>query len=116
MELTEEDYEKLAGPDSQMNAYYYGFDRTGNPHIDALLSAFATIGKASHSTEAWSEELEDDYGVVKAGSSLIDLVQEVANYSSKKVEELEEENSKLVNMVLEMDLIISEMSRELNEM
>ena len=47
-------------PDARMQAYYYGFDRTGCGPIDALLSAVAVAGKGSHGTDCWG--LSDDYG------------------------------------------------------
>ena len=38
------------------DAYYYGFDPTGDPDIDAILIAVAAAGKAFHLTADWQEE------------------------------------------------------------
>lgn len=40
----------------RMSAYYYGFDATGIPQIDLILSAVACAGKAFHHTESWDDE------------------------------------------------------------
>ena len=40
----------------RMDAYYYGFDKTGVEEIDLILSAVACAGKAFHHTEHWNEE------------------------------------------------------------
>jgi hypothetical protein len=42
--------------DFRMDAYYYGFDKTGERSIDRILSAVAWAGKAFHSTDQWNEE------------------------------------------------------------
>lgn len=39
----------------RMHAYYYGFDRTGEPCIDLILSAVACAGKAFHHTDGWTD-------------------------------------------------------------
>lgn len=41
--------------DARMDAYYYGFDKTGIGVIDRILSAVAIAGKAYHHTSEWSE-------------------------------------------------------------
>lgn len=40
----------------RMDAYYYGFDPTNNHHVDMILSAVASAGKAFHHTEAWNND------------------------------------------------------------
>jgi hypothetical protein len=45
-----------------MEAYYYSFERTGEPAIDAILSALAYAGKGWHSTEYWADEDSWGYG------------------------------------------------------
>jgi len=42
-------------PDARMEAYYYGFERTGFAIIDDILSAVATAGKHYHGTDQWAE-------------------------------------------------------------
>lgn len=41
----------------RLDAYYYGFEETGVPEIDRILSAVACAGKAYHHTESWGEEM-----------------------------------------------------------
>jgi hypothetical protein len=43
-------------PQARMDAYYYGFERTGFGLIDNILSAVATAGKRHHSTEGWIDD------------------------------------------------------------
>jgi hypothetical protein len=38
----------------KLDAYYYGFDPTGNDAVDAILEAVARAGKRCHYTEDWS--------------------------------------------------------------
>ena len=40
----------------RMDAYYYGFDKTGVEAIDLILSAVACAGKAYHHTNEWNDE------------------------------------------------------------
>jgi hypothetical protein len=40
----------------RMDAYYYGFDRTGVAIVDRILSAVAVAGKGSHNTDGWADE------------------------------------------------------------
>lgn len=44
-------------PDARMDAYYYGFTRTGIGVVDNILSAVAKAGKSYHGTDMWGEEL-----------------------------------------------------------
>lgn len=41
----------------RLDAYYYGFEPTGDEQIDRILSAVACAGKAYHRTESWGEEM-----------------------------------------------------------
>ena len=52
--------------DARMDAYYYGFDRTGVGPIDAILSAVATAGKGSHHTEGWGGDMVSMRDVLRA--------------------------------------------------
>jgi hypothetical protein len=40
----------------RMDAYYYGFEPTGNHAIDRILSAVACAGKAYHNTCDWTDD------------------------------------------------------------
>ena len=42
----------------RMDAYYYGFDLTGAPEIDLILSAVACAGKSFHHTDQWNDQSE----------------------------------------------------------
>lgn len=50
---------KPGDSDERMDAYYYGFDRTGVGIIDHILSAVAIAGKHYHHTEDWRQNAED---------------------------------------------------------
>lgn len=54
-------------------AYYYGFSKTGDPGVDAILQAVAAAGKAYHHTEDWGDGENDGY----AGR-----IQRAANYAA----------------------------------
>lgn len=69
--------------DNSLNAYYYGFDRTGVALIDDILAAVAAAGKAFHHTEDWDDVMEYDYRCIKAGQSPIDAIQEAANRAAE---------------------------------
>lgn len=62
----------------RMNAYYYGFDRTGQVVIDRILSAVAHAGKGYHHTEFWTDHL--DYGAPShlRGDSYDECIQNAA--------------------------------------
>mgnify|MGYP000660462362 CR=1 FL=1 len=71
--------ELLVMPDDlRMDAYYYGFNKTGVREIDEILSAVAMAGKGYHNTADWSDEI---YGETY---SFVDLIQEIANRAAKK--------------------------------
>lgn len=78
--LTEREREILYAPDRRMDAYYYSFDPTGVPAIDAILSAVAHAGKAYHGTEDWTEEGDEQWpGRWGPGRSCVDVIQAAAN-------------------------------------
>jgi len=60
-----------------MRAYYYGFDPTGIPEIDRILSAVACAGKAFHHTDDWTTEASAYQGHV--GDTPVDWIQNAAN-------------------------------------
>lgn len=68
---------KDANGDLNLNAYYFGFDSTGNEHVDLVLAAVAAAGKGFHHTEFWNEDFDD------RGWSYIDLIQAAANEAAR---------------------------------
>lgn len=64
----------------RMDAYYYGFDKTGVPEIDKILSAVACAGKAYHHTECWTEESE---WPPHAGKTPAEWIQSAANEAAE---------------------------------
>lgn len=44
------------GPAQRLSAYYFGFDETGVPEVDAILAAVAAAGKGYHHTNGWTED------------------------------------------------------------
>ncbi len=73
----------------RMDAYYYGFDPTGVPEIDRILSAVACAGKAYHHTESWGEEMT--YGTPNGapdgheGKTPIEWIQNAANDAARRL-------------------------------
>jgi hypothetical protein len=70
--------------DLRMDAYWYGFDKTGVDEIDKILSAVACAGKAFHNTAYWSEEASHSH---HAGETPIEWIQNAANEAAKKNQE-----------------------------
>ena len=66
--------ETLRVPDRRLDAYYFAFDATGQPSIDAILSAVAHAGKGYHHTESWADEGPGWGG----GLSYVDVIQAAA--------------------------------------
>jgi hypothetical protein len=68
----------------RMDAYYYGFEPTGNHAIDRILSAVACAGKAYHNTGDWTDD-KDWQGNQHAphpefgGASPVEWIQRAAN-------------------------------------
>lgn len=65
----------------QLNAYYYSFEATGVPEIDAILGGVGSAGKGYHHTEGWDEEL----GSGEFQFSYIDRIQGAALLAAKKM-------------------------------
>jgi hypothetical protein len=66
----------------RMRAYYYGFDKTGVPEIDRILSAVACAGKAFHDTDGWN----DDCGYTPSGhtgQTPVEWIQNAANVAAR---------------------------------
>jgi len=66
----------------RMCGYYYGFEATGVPEIDLILSAIACAGKCYHHTEDWNQEtrLYDHL----EGKTPIEWIQNAANKAADK--------------------------------
>jgi hypothetical protein len=87
--LTARQRAMLTDPDSRMDAYYYGFDRTGVPEVDAILSALAWAGKCLHSTADWDDpEYNLGCGPFDAGQSYIEVIQAAANEAAERIRAL----------------------------
>ena len=74
--------------DERMDAYYYGFDRTGVGAIDRLLSVLAYAGMAYHHTADWQKKMYWNYGPIRKGESCADAIQRVANESAAAIRAL----------------------------
>lgn len=61
-----------------LSAYYYAFNPTGVPEIDAILSAVARAGKAYHSTQDWQEECSPYEPDIHRGETPVDWIQNAA--------------------------------------
>lgn len=70
----------LHAPDRRLDAYYFGFDATGQPTIDAILSAVAHAGKAYHHTDTWADEGPGWGG----GLSYVELIQAAATDAARE--------------------------------
>ena len=94
--------------EARMDAYYYGFDRTGCGPVDAVLSAVAIAGKGSHNTDGWTNR--DVYGYYDkrpglpanpriddwTGGSAVELIQLTAKASAEKVKSLSDDLAALI--------------------
>jgi hypothetical protein len=79
-------------PDAaRMDAYYYGFERTGVGFIDAILSAVAIAGKGAHHTESWGAPWEGTTDYFRGHPGLpdaedaVDLIQKAAQQAADAV-------------------------------
>jgi len=70
--------------DLRMDAYYYGFDKTGVPEIDKILSAVACAGKAFHHTDSWNDDIDFTYEPHK-GKSVVEWIQNAANEAAERM-------------------------------
>ena len=66
----------------KMNAYYYGFEETGNRDIDLILHAVALAGKAFHHTDSWNDEL-GAWGEDVEGNTPVEWIQNAAIRAAK---------------------------------
>jgi hypothetical protein len=82
--------ENEAPRDRSLEAYYYSFNHTGNPQVDAILAAVAWAGRAYHHTEDWNET---DF--VGESESHVDKIQKAANEAAATIARLTEEIARL---------------------
>jgi hypothetical protein len=68
--------------DRRMDAYYYGFERTGVDCIDKILSAVACAGKAFHHTESWNDDVKVSWND-HTGGTPVDWIQNAANKAAE---------------------------------
>ncbi|WP_423812392.1 hypothetical protein [Pseudomonas asiatica] len=77
----------------RMDAYYYGFDETGQPDIDLILSAVACAGKSFHHTDQWNDE--DSPWPGHSGNSPIEWIANAALSAAQEMARLKSENEAL---------------------
>ena len=99
-----------------LNAYYYGFDPTGNKAIDEILSAVASAGKVAHHTGQWIEVYEWE----GSGLSAVDKIQIAADNAAlpqKSERELELEKALILckEMFIANDLILDRTFLKIDE-
>lgn len=86
--------------DARMDAYYFGFDRTGVDEIDAVLSAVAIAGKGSHHTESWADSGSAWFYTGREGlpdaEGAAELIEETAKQSAQRLATIKDDNRKLV--------------------
>ena len=77
----------------RMDAYYYGFDETGQPDIDLVLSAVACAGKSFHHTDQWNDQ--DSPWPGHTGNSPIEWISNAALSAAQEMARLKDENDAL---------------------
>lgn len=82
----------------RMDAYYYGFDETGQPDIDLILSAVACAGKSFHHTDQWNDE--DSPWPGHSGNSPIEWIANAALSAAQEMARLKAENEALRSAAL----------------
>lgn len=82
----------------RMDAYYYGFDETGQPDIDLILSAVACAGKSFHHTDQWNDQ--DSPWPGHSGNSPIEWIGNAALSAAQEMARLKAENEALRSLVL----------------
>lgn len=100
-------------PQMRMNAYYYGFDSTGNLAIDRILSAVACAGKAFHHTDSWTDEAYDGTAPEPhRGKTPVEWIQNAANDAAEK---LRAEDARLSDELVTSQKILNSFHAELLE-
>ena len=111
--------------EARMDAYYYGFERTGCGPVDAVLSAVAIAGKGSHNTDGWT--YRDVYGYYDkrpglpanpriddwTGGSAVELIQLTAKASAEKVKSLSDDLAALITEVEQLRESVRKFSDDL---
>lgn len=105
-ELRRAEREALYAPDRRLNAYYFSFDSTGSPIIDAILSAVAYAGKSYHHTESWARGSRWD-----EGRSYVDVIQAAANEAANKLTDADALRAELAHMTEARDNARAEVER-----
>ncbi len=77
----------------RMDAYYYGFDETGQEAIDLILSAVACAGESFHHTDQWNDE--DSPWPGHTGNSPIEWIANAALSGAQEMAQLKAENDAL---------------------
>ncbi|WP_426103214.1 hypothetical protein [Pseudomonas sp. PSPC3-3] len=77
----------------RMRAYYYGFQLTGEPEIDLILSAVASAGKSFHHTDQWNEEVSPEEP--HTGNSPVDWIRNAAALAAQISKQAKIENDQL---------------------
>lgn len=98
--------------DARMDAYYYGFDRTGVDEIDAVLSAVAIAGKGSHHTESWGDSGSAWFYAGHKGlpdaEGAAELIEETAKQSAQRLATLRDDNRKLVAALRAVEVLCAD--------
>lgn len=105
-ELRRAEREALYAPDRRLNAYYFSFDSTGSPIIDAILSAVAYAGKSYHHTESWANDSRWN-----EGRSYVDVIQAAANEAANKLTAADAQRAHLAHMTEARDNARAEVER-----
>lgn len=66
-----------------IDAYYYGFEKTGVAEIDNILYAVARAGKSFHHTEDWQDEATAPEGL--RGNTPEEWIQNAANDAAQAI-------------------------------
>lgn len=76
----------------RMEAYYYGFNPTGDDVIDTILSAVACAGKACHHTDEWVDDTATP--VYLKGKNPVEWIQNAAIDAAHFISALSEERDR----------------------
>lgn len=71
-----------------LDAYYYGFYRTGVPMIDKILAAVAAAGAAFHGTDQWADTARHH---AFDGDTPQKWIQNAANEAAKEIDLMEQQ-------------------------
>ena len=78
MEWTDEMRDRIVSRgDRWLDAYWFGFEPTGDGDIDIILGAVALAGKMYHNTESWNDDDDDD-------PTPVEIIQAAANRAAAR--------------------------------